>query len=51
MNDYILDYEQVLDKLDDLSKNTSIKRENNIGITKYGLPINCYSLGKGNKIR
>ena len=49
MNDYILDYEQVLDKLDDLSKNTKIKRENNIGITKYGLPINCYSLGKGNK--
>ena len=25
MNDYILDYEQVLDKLDDLSKNTKIK--------------------------
>jgi len=48
-DDYILDYEQVLDKLDNLSKTTKILKEKNIGITRYGLPISCYSIGKGNK--
>ena len=46
---YILDYEQVLDKLDYLSKTTNITKEKDIGKSKYGLPICCYSIGNGNK--
>lgn len=49
-DDYILDYEQVLKKLDNLHKRTCVTKEKDIGVTKYGLPINCYSVGKGNKV-
>ena len=46
---YILDYEQVLSKLEELTKKPNITKENDIGKTKYGLPISCYSIGEGDK--
>ena len=46
----ILDYEQVLDKLDLLcSKYDVIKEEEDLAVTKYGLPIKYYTVGSGNK--
>lgn len=45
----ILDYEQVTQKLEQMVKSCKIKQEENIGITKYGLPIQHFSIGKGEK--
>ena len=49
MHNKIYDYEQVMEKLDQLVHNSIITEEKDIGKTKYGLPIKHYSIGKGNK--
>lgn len=45
----ILDYEQVIQKLNEMVISKKIKQEENIGITKYGLPIQHFSFGNGKK--
>lgn len=49
MDNFILDYEQVQEKLNEMQKCKKIIKENDIGITKYGLPIEHYSIGTGEK--
>lgn len=46
-NNKILDYEQVLDKLEQIIQKGIIKKIENIGTTEYGLPIEQYLVGKG----
>ena len=46
----ILDYEQVNDKLRVIcDKYNIIKKEEDLAVTKYGLPISYYTVGNGNK--
>ena len=47
----ILDYEQVIQKLNEICKNSNgkIKKLPNLAITKYGLPILHFTLGQGHK--
>lgn len=45
----ILDYEQVTQKLNEMVEMKRVKQEKNIGMTKYGLPIQHYSIGNGEK--
>lgn len=49
MHNKIYDYEQVMEKLNQLVQNSIITEEKDIGKTKYGLPIKHYSIGKGKK--
>ena len=47
----ILDYEQVLEKLEKLLKesNGKIQKQENLATTKFGLPIEYYTIGHGKK--
>lgn len=48
MKNRILDYKQVLKKLEQIEQNSNIlKKEKPIGITSYGLPIFHYTAGSG----
>lgn len=45
----ILDYEQAKDKLLELVSKGTIQKQMDLGTTKYGLPIEHYTLGEGQK--
>lgn len=45
----ILDYEQVLEQLDKITKKGVIRKADNIGISEYGLSIEQYIVGNGKK--
>ena len=40
---FILDYEQVIQKLKQMVELSKIKQEKNIGMTRYGLPIQHFT--------
>lgn len=46
----ILDYEQVVDRLDSLCKKYYIiKKQDDLAVSRYGLPISYYTVGNGSK--
>lgn len=45
----ILDYEQVLDKLNEITSKGVITKDEIIGNTEYGLPISQYLIGNGDR--
>ena len=45
----ILDYEQAKDKLKKIEEKGIIKREPNLAVTEYGLPIEHFTTGEGKK--
>ncbi len=49
MEKNIIDYEQTKEKLQDIVKKGTINKEKNLAITKYGLPIEHFTVGKGEK--
>lgn len=49
MNNAIMDYEQVEEKLVRIVENGIIKKEEDLGNTSYGLPIHHYTVGNGEK--
>lgn len=48
-NNYILDYEDVLKKIEEIASLGVIKREEPIGITEHGLLIEYLTVGEGDK--
>ncbi len=51
LNEYILSYENVIDRLDELCKNNKevIIKKDCIGYTSFGFPISYYQIGNGKK--
>lgn len=49
MEKNIIDYEQTKEKLQDIVEKGIIKKEDNLAITKYGLPIEHFTVGEGDK--
>lgn len=48
-NNKIKDYEQVKEIMQEFVNTSKIRREDNLGISKYELPIEHYTLGNGSK--
>ncbi len=48
-NNYILDYEDVIEKINGIVSRGLIKREEPLGYTEHGLPIDYLTVGNGDK--